>query len=266
MNEVLWEGVSHVLLDIEGTTCPISYVAETLFPYASANLAAYLETHQQEANIRALMEELETLWLHDADQEARDLLSHSRQSAEQSGVEGILPYVKFLIRRDRKVTPLKDLQGKIWAEGYARGELVGPLFEDVPPSLRRWQQEGLILAVYSSGSIAAQQLIYQYSNHGDLRSLFSHWFDTHIGSKHDPSSYIQIAERMGCVPQAILFVSDSDSELLAASQSGLQVVCSQRETEKLKELKTYQAIDDFHQIQLKLQHQQACCHPDGLDP
>ena len=252
MNKVLWEGVSHVLLDIEGTTCPISYVAETLFPYASANLAPYLEAHQQEAKIRALIQELETLWQQDTDQEARDLLSNSRQSAEQSGVEGILPYLQFLIRCDRKVTPLKDLQGKIWAEGYARGELVGPLFEDVPTSLRRWQQEGVVLAVYSSGSIAAQQLIYQHSNNGDLRSLFSHWFDTHTGSKHEPSSYTLIAELMGCAPQAILFVSDSHSELQAASQSGLQVVCSHRETGPSEKSKIYPTIQDFNQISLKL--------------
>jgi len=252
MNKILWEGVSHVLLDIEGTTCPVSYVAETLFPYASANLAPYLEIHQHEANIRALIQELETLWQQDSDQEARDLLSHSRQSAEQRSARGILPYLKFLIRCDRKVTPLKDLQGKIWGEGYARGELVGPLFEDVPTSLRQWQQEGLVLAVYSSGSIAAQQLIYQHSNHGDLRSLFSYWFDTHTGSKHDPSSYTLIAELMGCTPQAILFVSDSHSELQAANQSGLKVVCSHRETFASEKSTAYPTIQDFNQISLKL--------------
>jgi enolase-phosphatase E1 len=257
MNKILWEGVSHVLLDIEGTTCPVSYVAETLFPYASANLAPYLEAHQQEAKIRALIQELETLWQQDTDQEARDLLSHSRQSAEQKSVGGILPYLQLLIRCDRKVTPLKDLQGKIWAEGYARGELVGPLFDDVPTSLRRWQQEGMVLAVYSSGSIAAQQLIYQHSNNGDLRSLFSHWFDTHTGSKHEPSSYTLIAELMGCAPQTILFVSDSHSELQAASQSGLQVVCSLRETGGSEKTKIYPTIQDFNQISLRLPHDQS---------
>jgi enolase-phosphatase E1 len=258
MNMILWKGVSHVLLDIEGTTCPVSYVAEILFPYASANLAPFLENHQQEAGIRALIQELETLWLEDTDQEARDLLGRSRESAELSGGGGILTYLKLLIRRDRKVTALKDLQGKIWAEGYARGELIGPLFDDVPTSLRRWQQEGLVLAVYSSGSISAQQLIYQHSNHGDLRYLFSHWYDTHTGSKHDPRSYTLIAETMGCAPQAILFVSDSDSELQAASQSGLQVVCSQRKTDKVTGLSTnYPTINDFHEILFELQHAQA---------
>ena len=249
MNTVLWEGISHVLLDIEGTTCPVSYVSETLFPYASVNLATYLERHHDEVSIRRLIQELQTIWQQETDQEARDLLSQYQQSG-QASVGGILAYLKFLIRCDRKVTPLKDLQGKIWAEGYARGELVGPLYEDVPVCLRHWQQQGFVLAVYSSGSIAAQQLIYQHSNHGDLRSLFSHWFDTHTGSKHDPHSYSHIAKIMGCAPQAILFVSDSLPELLAAAHSGLQVVCCQRQTAAAAMKETYPIIQDFNQIRL----------------
>ena len=97
MNKELWEGISHVLLDIEGTTCPVSYVAEVLFPYASANLAPYLESHQEEASIRALIQELEKLWQQDTDQEARALLIRSRQSGERDGA-GILAYLMFLIR------------------------------------------------------------------------------------------------------------------------------------------------------------------------
>ena len=255
MTNVLWEGISHVLLDIEGTTCPVTFVAEILFPYASANLDLYLKKHQQDASVRALIQELEILWKQDTDQEARDLLSNYRQSGER-GVEEILPYLKLLIRCDRKVTPLKDLQGKIWAEGYAKGELVGPIFDDVPPSLRQWRQQGAVLAVYSSGSITAQQLIYQHSNHGDLRSLFSHWFDTHAGSKQDPRSYTGIAEMMGCEPKAILFISDSHTELQAASQSGLQLVCSHRGTGAAEASEGYSTINNFHQIGLKIHSEQ----------
>ena len=255
MNKVFCEGISHVLLDIEGTTCPVTFVAEILFPYASANLDPYLKKHQQDASVRALIQELEIHWQQDTDQEARNLLSNYHQSGEK-GVEGILPYLRFLVRCDRKVTPLKDLQGKIWAEGYAKGELVGPIFDDVPPSLGHWQQQGAVLAVYSSGSITAQQLIYQHSNYGDLRPLFSHWFDTHIGSKQDPSSYTRIAEMMGCEPNVILFISDSHTELQAASQSGLEVVCSHRETGAAEASEGYPTISNFHQIGLKIHSEQ----------
>jgi len=255
MNKIVWDGISHVLLDIEGTTCPVSFVAETLFPYASANLAPYLATHQQEASVKALIQQLETLWQQDTDPEARNLLDHHRQSGGNSE-EGILHYLLFLIRCDRKVTPLKELQGKVWAEGYARGQLIGPIFDDVPICLRHWQQQGAVLAVYSSGSIAAQQLIYQYSNHGDLRALFSHWFDTHTGSKQDPRSYAQIADVMGCEPKAILFISDLHNELEAAIQSGLQVVCSHRGTGDAAVIESYPTIHNFHQINLKIKNQQ----------
>jgi enolase-phosphatase E1 len=251
MNKVLRTGISHVLLDIEGTTCPVTFVAEILFPYASANLAHYLKMHQEEASVRALIQELEILWQQDTDEEARDLLTNDRKSGE-GGVEGIVPYLMLLIQCDRKVTPLKDLQGKIWAEGYARGELVGPIFDDVPPILRHWQQQGAVLAVYSSGSIPAQQLIYKHSNHGDLRPLFSHWFDTHTGSKQDPRSYTLIAELMGCEPEAILFVSDSPTELHAAGQGGLQVVCVNRETNAAEDDESDPTISSFHQINLKM--------------
>jgi enolase-phosphatase E1 len=247
MKKVVREGISHVLLDIEGTTCPVTFVAEILFPYASANLAPYLKTHQEDVSVRALIQELEIFWQQDKDQQARDLFSSYRQSGER-GAEGILAYLKLLIQSDRKVTPLKDLQGKIWAEGYAKGDLIGPIFDDVPPSLRHWQQQGAVLAVYSSGSITAQQLIYKYSNHGDLRPLFNHWFDTHTGSKHDPRSYTRIAELMGCEPAAILFVSDSHSELDAAGQGGLQIVCSNRERNAGEAPDPYSTIHNFQQI------------------
>jgi len=253
MKEVVREGISHVLLDIEGTTCPITFVAEILFPYASANLAPYLKTHQEDASVRALIQELEIFWQQDKDQQARDLFSSYRQSGEK-GVEGIVPYLMLLIQSDRKVTPLKDLQGKIWAEGYAKGELMGPIFDDVPPSLRDWQQQGAVLAVYSSGSIDAQQLIYKYSNHGDLRPLFNHWFDTHTGSKHEPRSYTRIAELMGCEPAALLFISDSHSELDAAGQGGLQIVCSKRERNADEASEPYATIHNFQQISLRIRH------------
>lgn len=244
-----WEGISHVLLDIEGTTCPISYVADTLFPYATNNLSGFLEAHQGEASIQELMRDVVTVWQEDTDEEARELFSHFRQSSANL-IAGILPYLMLLIRRDRKVTALKDIQGKIWFEGYTKGELVGPLYADVPTALKQWHRQGLELAVYSSGSIMAQQLIYQHSNQGDLRFLFSHWFDTHTGSKQDPSSYSLIAHAMGCKPQTILFISDSETELRAAREANLEVVCSERETHPSRGNSVYPVIQEFHQIKL----------------
>jgi enolase-phosphatase E1 len=212
--------VSHVLLDIEGTTCPVSFVAEVLFPYAAAQLQTYLAGHGQEPGVRELLEEAAEDWARDQDPAAQQLRRRSAAAVHD--------YLRLLIRQDRKLTPLKQLQGLIWEHGYATGVLRAPLFEDVPPALQRWRQQGLILAVYSSGSVQAQQLLYGHSSGGDLRSCFSHWFDTRCGPKRDPDSYRSIAAAMVARCAKVLFVSDALEECLAAREAGLQVVFSSR--------------------------------------
>jgi enolase-phosphatase E1 len=214
------EGVSHVLLDIEGTTCPVSFVSETLFPYASDRLPELLSRRDQDPEVQRLIQEVDQAWSQDPDPEAQGL---RHQAPEDVG-----SYLQGLMRRDRKLSPLKELQGLIWTEGYRKGELVGPLYDDVPGALQRWNQQGLVLAVYSSGSVRAQQLLYGYSRAGDLRPLFSHWFDTRTGAKQNRESYIQIARTMAVKPSKVLFISDALAELEAASTAGMTVLFSQR--------------------------------------
>ena len=43
-------GLGAVLLDIEGTTTPIAFVHDVLFPYARARAAVYLATHRGTAD------------------------------------------------------------------------------------------------------------------------------------------------------------------------------------------------------------------------
>jgi len=248
INTIEYRNISHVLLDIEGTTCPVSFVAQTLFPYASQELLIYLQAHKSDPGIAGLIEELEKLWQEDTNQEARQL-RQTRKPSPADCIEALIPYLQYLIRADRKATALKDLQGKIWESGYSKGELIAPLFEDVPGRLSEWKEQGQCLAVYSSGSIAAQKLLYGYSNAGDLRALFSHWFDTRTGLKQSPESYSLIGRHMQCDPRNILFISDSASELDAAQQAGLQVLLSQRD-EIHPPQSPYQAIRSFHQVLL----------------
>ena len=224
----VFDGISHVLLDIEGTTCPVSFVAATLFPYAQEHLGNYLMRHGAEANVKQLVAEVEALWIADPHAEAQALLKQVKDKGDPGQPPPVEPYLQWLIRNDRKVTALKNLQGWIWEEGYRSGELKGPLFEDVPEALQRWQQQGLVLAVYSSGSVAAQQLLYRHSSAGDLRPLFSHWFDTRTGAKQDPESYRQISDAMQTKPTNILFVSDILAELEAAESAGLKLLFSRR--------------------------------------
>jgi len=214
------EGISAVLLDIEGTTCAISFVSQVLFPYAAAQLDGFLAQCGQQQDVAALVQEIEQCWRQDAD-------ATSAGVCWQPGA-AVVPYLRWLMAQDRKVTPLKDLQGLIWQLGYAKGELVGPLFADVAPALRRWKRAGVTLAVYSSGSIQAQQLLYGHSDGGDLRDCFSAWFDTRTGSKQSSSSYQAIATSLQCKPEQMLFISDATAELEAAQTAGLQVLLAER--------------------------------------
>ncbi|MFN7900632.1 MAG: acireductone synthase [Synechococcaceae cyanobacterium] len=243
-------GISHVLLDIEGTTCPVSFVAGSLFPYASDQLPTYLKEHGQESKVLKLLEAVRQSWREDPSESARSLLN-AYGGPDAVGVEHVLAleaYLQLLIRCDRKLTALKELQGMIWRQGYAEGHLRAPLFEDVPEALRRWTDQGLVLAVYSSGSVEAQKLLYQYSSAGDLASLFNHWFDTRIGSKKDPESYGLIAAAMGCKSDAVLFVSDSRAELEAAADAGMDVLFSDRPGNPEHDPGPYPATRDYAEL------------------
>ena len=122
---------------------------------------------------------------------------------------------------DVKATPLKTLQGMIWEAGFRDGRLRGHLWPDVAPCLRAWHAAGLTLAVYSSGSVAAQKLLFGHSEAGDLLPLFAGFFDTKVGHKREAASYAAIAAAMRVPPGAILFLSDVAEELDAAAASGL---------------------------------------------
>ena len=236
------EGISHVLLDIEGTTCPVSFVGQVLFPYAAERLESFLAGHGHEPEIQDLVHEIREAWRNDREAE--------RAGITCSNAGSVVPYLHWLIQIDRKLTPLKDLQGLIWAEGYADGQLQGPLFADVAPALRRWHRAGLSLGVYSSGSVSAQQLLYGHSCAGDCRGLFSHWFDTRIGGKQDPNSYEAICEQLQAPPGRVLFISDSNEELKAAHTAGLRVLFSDRPSNPQRPGGDHETISQFSTLQL----------------
>ena len=239
--------VNHVLLDIEGSTCPVSFVVGELFPYASAKLGAYLQEHGQEPGVKELLRAVLRSWETD-DSEAAFMLLRAQGSPDAVGPEqlpALEAYLQLLIQEDRKLSALKELQGLIWRQGYAEGHLRAPLFEDVPRALRRWHGQGLVLAVYSSGSVEAQKLLYGHSNDGDLRHVFSHWFDTQIGPKKEASSYSRIAESMGCKTKDVLFISDSCAELEAAAKAGMAVLFSVRPGNPERDTGAFRSISNF---------------------
>ncbi len=227
-------GIQAVLLDIEGTTCPVPFVSQVLFPYARERLDGFLREGADEPALAPLIEAINAA-MAESDNSATNHLSRVR-------------FLQELIDQDRKLPALKELQGLIWDQGYASGELCCPLFEDVAPALRAWRRAGLELAVYSSGSVKAQKLLYRHSNAGDLCGLFSHWFDTSTGAKGDAASYRAIAAAMGLETGAILFVSDARAELEAARTAGMATRFSQRLENPEQEPGPFEAITSLAQI------------------
>jgi enolase-phosphatase E1 len=198
------------LLDVEGTVAPISLVSDVLFPYAREHFRAFLKNHLADNVVRSDLALLAKERASDLDASAPPCLGGGDES---------LDYLFWLMDRDRKSTALKSLQGKIWKAGFESGELKGALFEDVPAALARWATEGRV-AIYSSGSVEAQRLLFRYSTFGDLTGLIAAYFDTRTGAKADRGSYEEIAKAMSVDPAEAMFFSDVVRELDAAREAG----------------------------------------------
>lgn len=213
--------VKALLLDIEGTTTPLAFVSEVLFPYVRAHVRSHLDEHTASPGYASCIDRL-----HDEHQGCRqrgETPPGWTDAPHQARIASAIAFVEWLMDRDRKSTPLKELQGLIWQEGYQRGALVGQVFPDVPPALRRWYDQHLPVCIYSSGSILAQKLLFRHSTAGDLTGFFHSFFDTNVGTKIDPASYRRIGQRLGLSTDAIVFLSDSPRELDAARNAGMRV-------------------------------------------
>ena len=199
-----------ILTDIEGTTSSISFVRDVLFPYARRALPAFVATHGQEPGVRRWLDQV---------------------AAEEGGIcqdEVIVETLQGWIDQDRKHTALKALQGMVWEAGYRYGDFSAPLYPDVAPALRAWREAGHRLAVYSSGSVPAQKLLFSHTDAGDLAPLFDGFFDTEVGGKREAGSYRAIADALGALPKDVLFLSDVVAELDAAREAGMRTALLDR--------------------------------------
>jgi len=219
-------GVQAILLDVEGTTTPIAFVVETLVPYARTHLRQYVERHATAPACAQLLEQLRGE--HAADREAGQPVPAWLGTPAAAHLASVVGYLEWLMDRDRKSTALKDLQGRIWEEGYRLGELRGDVYADVPRALEHWRAQGLEIGIFSSGSVLAQQLLFRHSTAGDLTGHLRWHFDTTIGSKMDADSYSRIAAAMSMPPRTVLFISDATRELEAARAAGMQTRLSVR--------------------------------------
>lgn len=223
------DSIRAVLLDIEGTTTPIDFVFKTLFPYARARLGQFLIEHAANPEVRADIDALRAQYHADSVAHLDPPEWPERMDASpQSELESATAYALWLMGRDSKTSALKSLQGKIWQDGYANGELHGEVYDDVPPALMRWTNQGKTVAIFSSGSVLAQKLLFRSTPSGDLTRFLSAYFDTTIGPKNAPASYSKIASALTVEPAAVLFVSDVAKELAAAQAAGMKTELSVR--------------------------------------
>ncbi len=188
-----------VLTDIEGTTTPISFVKEILFPFARARIADYIRARRTDPAVVQIIAD----------------------ASEGTGdVERAISALIAWSDTDTKIGPLKSLQGLIWEDGYRENVLKAPVFADAAAALRAWHADSIRLAVYSSGSVLAQKRLFTSSDRGNLTSLFSGFFDTAVGAKREAAAYTRIAQDLGVAPGEILFLSDVPEELDAAKAAG----------------------------------------------
>lgn len=216
-----------ILLDIEGTTTSISFVYERLFPYAKEHVAAFLARRWGDDDVGEAVAQLREL-------SRRDVESGTGTFEIPEGVDPTIirdAVVKNVLKQmatDRKTTALKLLQGLIWRDGYATGELKGHVYGDVLDAFRIWQSRGDTIYIYSSGSVEAQKLLFRHAEVGDLSPFLSGHFDTKTGPKKEAASYQTIADSIGVEPAGCLFLTDNLYEARAAREVGMKAVITIR--------------------------------------
>jgi enolase-phosphatase E1 len=225
--------INAILTDIEGTTTSFSFVHDTLFPYAKKHVRDYLLAHQNEPDISQLTREVAQI-----------------AGLSQPDLSHVTQILLTWMEEDKKITPLKTLQGMMWKAGYEEGHFQGHIYLDAFQELQRWHEEGLSLYVYSSGSVTAQKLLFSHSIFGDLTPLFSNYFDTKIGGKKESSSYLRIAEQLQLPADEILFLSDLAEELDAAAEAGFQTYLILRGGTPPPESCPHRSATNFHELMI----------------
>ncbi len=203
--------IQAIVTDIEGTTSSISFVHDVLFPYARGRMPSFIHQHRDTSEVRLLLKEV------------------SEEVGEKLSDDEIIQKLCQWIDKDKKIAPLKALQGLIWQSGYRNGDFRGHVYPDAYKNLKKWKEAGMAIYVYSSGSVKAQRLLFKYSDFGDITPFFDGYFDTHIGAKREVTAYRNITKSIALPAANILFLSDTRAELDAAMAAGMQAIQLVRE-------------------------------------
>lgn len=219
------------LFDIEGTTTDINFVHKVLFPYSEKCMREFVLNHHNENSIAEAVKEVKNTVL--------------KEEGREIDLEGVIETLLKWIKEDRKHGALKEIQGHIWDVGYSKNDYQGHVYPDVKPFFQRILDQGAKIAIYSSGSVHAQKLIFGYSSEGDLTPYISDYFDTHIGHKRERTSYTNIATALHLAPNEIHFFSDIPEELKAAQDAGLNVTHVVRPGTKTSDFPGISSFDEF---------------------
>ncbi|CAG8566314.1 596_t:CDS:2 [Ambispora leptoticha] len=221
-----------VLLDIEGTTTPIAFVHDCLFPYVTENLTHFLEENWNSSEFQGHIQLLREQALKDVENGITDavIIPNGNESDVKSIQDAITNNIRWQMRADRKIAALKSFQGYMWKSGYDSGELKSVIYDDVVTAFKRWKDAGIKIYIYSSGSVEAQKLIFAHSDKGNLLGYIDGHFDTTIGSKLESQSYLNICNELGIQssPSSMLFLSDNINEINAAKKAGIQTAIVER--------------------------------------
>jgi enolase-phosphatase E1 len=221
--------IKAIVTDIEGTTSSLSFVKETLFPYARDHLSDFIRDNLENQQVKTLLKDA------------------CKEIGADMNTDQLIVFFQQWMEEDKKVTPLKSLQGLIWEDGYYQGAFKGHIYQDAVENFKAWKAQGLDLYIYSSGSVFAQRLLFSHTDYGDLTPLFSGYFDTHIGGKKEKLSYLRIAEQINVLPHDLIFLSDIKEELDAARLAGYETVWLCRDSQ-LDENADHQQVSSFDEI------------------
>ncbi len=224
--------IKAILTDIEGTTSSISFVKDVLFPYAKEKMEQFIKQNKDNPEVQRILKNVE------------------KEVGRKLTIDEVIKILEKWIDEDKKIIPLKEIQGLIWEEGYRKKEVEGHIYEDSFKKLNELKNRKIPVYLYSSGSVKAQKLLFSNTKFGDVNHLFSGYFDTKIGGKKETESYKKIAEKLGLKPEEILFLSDNPEEIEAASKAGMQVIRFAREGEfeiipnfPFKQVRSFEEVD-----------------------
>jgi enolase-phosphatase E1 len=223
--------IKAIVTDIEGTTSSLSFVKEVLFPYAKKHIAEFITQQQGKAQVKPLLDEIKKI------------------TKKELTTSEIIDQCHQWIEQDQKVTPLKALQGLLWAKGYQDGDFKGHIYLDAYEQLKKWHQQGIKLYIYSSGSVYAQKLLFGHSDFGDMTPLFDGYFDTAVGHKQEKQSYLNIITEIKQPAEQVLFLSDIEQELNAACEAGLKTIWLLRDAE-IDSAAKHQQVTNFEEINI----------------